>query len=396
MTSPSTARFRLLAPLALCQIIGWGTTFDMPGALGRIIAGDLGFSNEAAFAGLSVMMIVSGLAGPWAGRLLKARGARFCLITGASAMGVGLMVIAAAQGLTVYGLGWLAVGLGAALGLSASAHTAVVEREGLRAKASISLMMIVTGLSAALFWPLLSFVNASFGWRIAVLMGACLQIGLCIPLYLFALPKAAPPQSSEATLLATSTPAETARSVRATFLLLAAVSTLFTLVTFGLSPILIALLTASGAAPALALSLASFRSALGVTARLGDLLLGKLSTPPRAMAGACLLLLLGFATLAFGAPSLIALILFVGLYGFGSGVGTVARTVLPLSHFSAADFGLMSSRIALPQNIATAFAPVAMTALLDRGGPLAALSVAALLTFAALACLWGLQRGRRS
>ncbi|MBB1248284.1 hypothetical protein [Rhizobium sp. G21] len=69
MTSPSAARFRLLAPLALCQIIGWGTTFDMPGALGRIIAADLGFSNEAAFAGLSVMMIVSGLAGPWAGRL---------------------------------------------------------------------------------------------------------------------------------------------------------------------------------------------------------------------------------------------------------------------------------------------------------------------------------------
>jgi predicted MFS family arabinose efflux permease len=395
MTSPSTARFRLLAPLALCQIIGWGTTFDMPGALGRIIAADLGFSNEAAFAGLSVMMIVSGLAGPWAGRLLKARGARFCLITGACAMSAGLTIIAAAQGLFLYGLGWLAVGLGAALGLSASAHTAVVEREGLRAKASISLMMIVTGLSAALFWPLLSLVNASFGWRIAVLMGAGLQIGLCVPLYLLALPDA-PPQPSQETQSPTSAPTETAKAGRNTFLLLAAVSTLFTLVTFGLSPILIALLTASGAAPALALSLASFRSALGVTARLGDLLLGRLSTPPRAMAGACLLLLLAFATLAFGAPSLAALILFIGLYGFGSGVGTVARTVLPLSHFSASDFGLMSSRIALPQNIATAFAPVAMTALLDRAGPMAALSAAALLTLAALACLWGLQRGRRS
>ncbi|MDH6268372.1 putative MFS family arabinose efflux permease [Rhizobium sp. SG_E_25_P2] len=395
MTSPSAARFRLLAPLALCQIIGWGTTFDMPGALGRIIAADLGFSNEAAFAGLSVMMIVSGLAGPWAGRLLKARGARFCLITGACTMSAGLTIIAAAQGLFLYGLGWLVVGLGAALGLSASAHTAVVEREGLRAKASISLMMIVTGLSAALFWPLLSLVNASFGWRIAVLMGAALQIGLCVPLYLLALPDA-PPQPPQETQSPTSAPAETAKAGRNTFLLLAAVSTLFTLVTFGLSPILIALLTASGAAPALALSLASFRSALGVTARLGDILLGRLSTPPRAMAGACLLLLLAFAALAFGAPSLAALILFIGLYGFGSGVGTVARTVLPLSHFSASDFGLMSSRIALPQNIATAFAPVAMTALLDRAGPMAALSAAALLTLAALACLWGLQRGRRS
>ncbi|MCV3765617.1 MFS transporter [Rhizobium sp. TRM95796] len=395
MTSPSAARFRLLAPLALCQIIGWGTTFDMPGALGRVIAADLGFSNEAAFAGLSVMMIVSGLAGPWAGRLLKARGARFCLITGACAMSAGLTIIAAAQGLFLYGLGWLAVGLGAAIGLSASAHTAVVEREGLRAKASISLMMIVTGLSAALFWPLLSLVDASFGWRIAVLMGAGLQIGLCVPLYLLALP-AAPPQPPQETQSPTSTPTETAKAGRNTFLLLAAVSTLFTLVTFGLSPILIALLTASGAAPALALSLASFRSALGVTARLGDLLLGKRSTPPRAMAGACLLLLVAFAALALGAPSLMALILFIGLYGFGSGVGTVARTVLPLSHFSAADFGLMSSRIALPQNIATAFAPVAMTALLDRGGPMAALSAAALLTLAALACLWGLQRGARA
>jgi predicted MFS family arabinose efflux permease len=392
MTS-SFARLRLLAPLALSQIIGWGTTFDMPGALGRVIAADLGFSNEMAFAGLSVMMIVSGLAGPWAGRRLKARGARICLVAGAGAMGAGLALIGVAHGIVLYGLGWVVVGLGAALGLSASAHTAVVEREGARAKASISLMMIVTGLSAALFWPLFSLINASHGWRVAVLMGAGLQIGLCIPLYLFALPKPAPRATSDVAPPAPKATTETVRSGRATFLLLAAVSTLFTLVTFGLSPILIALLTASGAAPALALSLASFRSALGVTARLGDLLLGRLSTPPRAMAGACLLLLVAFAALAFGAPSLFALILFIGLYGFGSGVGTVARTVLPLSHVSAANFGLMSSRIALPQNIATAFAPVAMTALLDRGGPIAALSAAALLTLAALACLWRLQRG---
>ena len=53
-----------VAVLAITQLVGWGTTFDMLGVMGRIIAPDLGLANEVIFLGISVMMLVSALAGP--------------------------------------------------------------------------------------------------------------------------------------------------------------------------------------------------------------------------------------------------------------------------------------------------------------------------------------------
>jgi MFS family permease len=86
-----------------------------------------------------------------------------------------------------------------------------------------------------------------------------------------------------------------------------------------------------------------------------------------------------------GTPA--ALVAFVALYGFGTGVVTVARALLPLSLFSLRDYGLQASRLSLPQNVANAAAPVVFTALLDRAGALAALGVGAVLSAVALGCM---------
>jgi hypothetical protein len=56
-----------VAVLAVTQLIGWGTSFDMLGVMGRVIAPDLGLPNEVVFGGLTLMMIVSALAGPVTG-----------------------------------------------------------------------------------------------------------------------------------------------------------------------------------------------------------------------------------------------------------------------------------------------------------------------------------------
>ena len=59
-----------VAVLSICQLVGWGTSFDMLGVMGRIVAPDLGLSNEIVFSGLTVMMVVTGLASPITGRLM--------------------------------------------------------------------------------------------------------------------------------------------------------------------------------------------------------------------------------------------------------------------------------------------------------------------------------------
>ncbi len=77
-----------------------------------------------------------------------------------------------------------------------------------------------------------------------------------------------------------------------------------------------------------------------------------------------------------GTPS--SLFLFTALYGFGSGVTTLARATLPLSFFSASRFARQSARLSLPQNLANATALVLMTAVIDRAGIDAGLLLATL------------------
>ena len=72
---PALARARLVAVLAVSQVIGWGTTFDMPGVMGRSMAPDVGLSLSASFFGLTLMMLVGGLAGPAIGEAIRRHGA---------------------------------------------------------------------------------------------------------------------------------------------------------------------------------------------------------------------------------------------------------------------------------------------------------------------------------
>lgn len=83
------------------------------------------------------------------------------------------------------------------------------------------------------------------------------------------------------------------------------------------------------------------------------------------------------ATVTSSAP---VLVVFMLLYSFGTGVLAVARALLPLSLFSPREFGLQSARLSLPQNLATAAAPVIFTAILDRAGVTAALVTGAVLS----------------
>ncbi len=52
----TTGRGPLIALLAVSQIIGWGTTFDMPAALSPAMAADLAVPLSAIMLGLSAMM----------------------------------------------------------------------------------------------------------------------------------------------------------------------------------------------------------------------------------------------------------------------------------------------------------------------------------------------------
>lgn len=347
----------------------------MLGVMGRIVAPDLGMANEVAFAGLTIMMMVSAIVGPMTGRWLARYGAARVLAAASLIFALGLSLLAAANGVILYAAAWVVIGVGGALGLSAPAYTAIVEREGMSGKRVIAILMLFTGLSSAVFWPILSLLNETFGWRLTFLICAALQFFICLPLHLFALPRPIAIQLDGGAADIAPVPLSKAAQRKA-FLLIAAATTITTFITFGISPSLLEIFRQAGASPAFALQLGS---ALGISARFLDMLLGRRGNPIFSAAMGISLMLTSFLVMLVASPSTPLLVTFILLYGFGAGVMTVARALLPLALFSPREFGLQSARLSLPQNLANAIAPVVFTAILDRAGTGPVLFAAAVL-----------------
>ncbi|PDT05436.1 MFS transporter [Rhizobium chutanense] len=384
---PNSFRFRsaqTVTVLAVTQLIGWGTTFDMLGVMGRIVAPALGLVNEVVFAGLTIMMMVSAILGPATGRWLSRYGAARVLSAASLTFALGLCLLAAADGIMLYASAWVVIGIGGAFGLSAPAYTAVVEREGENGKRVIAILMLFTGLSSAIFWPILSLLNETIGWRPTFLVCAALQFFVCLPLHLFALPKPIATRGEGGAADIAPVPL-TKAARRKAFLLIAAATTITTFITFGISPSLLEIFRQSGASPAFALQLGSARGVLGISARFLDMLLGRRGNPLLSAAMGIGLMATSFLVMLVAGPSAPMLVTFVLLYGFGAGVMTVARALLPLALFSPGEYGLQAARLSLPQNLANAIAPVIFTAILDRAGIGPALVTGAALAALALA-----------
>ncbi len=386
MFPPMTFSFRsaqTVSVLAVTQLIGWGTTFESVGVLGRRLAPDLGLPNEIVFAGLSVMMMVSALMSPLVGRLLDRHGAARVMAAGSLLFASGLVFLASSGGIVTYGISWVILGLGGAMALSAPAYTAVVEREGIDGKRTIAILMLFTGLSATIFWPLLSLCSDMFGWRNALLMAAALHAFVCMPLSLFCLPKPIKYAPTDTTADLAPVPL-TPGSRKTAFVLVAMATAIASFVTFGLSPSLLEILHQAGATPELALQLAAARGVLGISARGVDMLLGKRGNPFITSVAGSSLMLIAFVGLLVLPSSTFSLWAFIALYGFGSGILVVARALLPLALFSPREYGRQATRLALPQNIANAAAPIIFTALIDRTGIATALIAAVVLAGIAL------------
>jgi predicted MFS family arabinose efflux permease len=387
--TPFTSRARLIGVLAVGQVVSWGTGFDMLAILGPRIGQELAIANEVVFAGLTVMMTISALCGPLLGRTLVRRGAAPVLVAGSLLFTAGFAMLAFAGGVISYVLGWVVMGLAATCGLTTAAHTAVVERVGAESGRSLTLLMVFTGLSAAVFLPVTTFADQHLGWRGTLLVYGCLQIFVLLPLYVFVLPgrRTSNTQGTSKTAAVSTSPVDTRRA----FLLLAAMTTLSAFTAFGFSPLLPLLLVHAGASQSLAVQLAAVRSVLAIMARGLDFLLGKHGNPFVTCMIGLGLLLVSFVLLLVFAPAMPALIGFIVFFGFGAGVLTVSRAVLPLAVFSPEQYGLQAARISLPQNLAIAVAPVIFSLALDRGGVSAMLTIAAVLisiSFLLLIVLW--------
>jgi predicted MFS family arabinose efflux permease len=383
-----------LAGLVITQIIGWGTTFNMPAVLGQQIATSLAISREMVFGGVGLMLIVSALVSPEVGRRIDAFGGHGVMAIGSGIAGCALLFMAGASDVFTWLLAWTLAGIALPMTVSIGAFAALARVAGPNARRAISTLLLFTGFSATVFWPIGGYLDVQFGWRITLIVFAALHLLICLPIH-FGLLRGDGRGLDERGQVTHDSYAEgtlaVAKRPRA-FILLAITLICNGVLGWGLTLQLIDLLEAFGLLTAVAIIVASIQGPAQFAARFLDWSTGNRITPMTAgVSGACLFPVAFVLPLLFPG-SLPAAIAFVALFGFATGLMSLARLTLPLELFGARGYGAFLGKLNVPQNLAFAASPIVYAATLQRIGPHAALLLSVAVGIIAVVAILMLER----
>ncbi|SDM18716.1 Predicted arabinose efflux permease, MFS family [Methylobacterium phyllostachyos] len=383
------ASLRVLIVLAVAQIIGWGSV-GLTAVVAPLVATDLGMDLAAVFAGNSILYATMGLSAPILGRAFVLYGARTVMIAGSALAGPGFVGLALAAGSVSYCAAWIVLGVAGSATLTNAANILLNEIAGRGARRAIAALMLVTGLSSSLFWPTTAFLTGLGGWRATCLVYAGAMWVLCLPLYRWGIPPRA--RYADGSEPAPEPPQSPPRS--STFWLIACGLTLNAFVTFGLNATLIALLVAEGLSRPDAVGYGAMLGIVQVGARGIDFLGGGRWDGLTSGLFAGILVVTALLLLAAGGETPGAVMIFILIYGLGSGVLAVVRATLPLAFYDRAAYACAASRIALPLNLVTAAAPPVLAIVLTTFGREAVLLLTAGCVSVATALFLALTRRR--
>lgn len=376
---------RALLVLSIGQVAGWGT-ISLPAILGSRIASDLHMDIAAVFAGSSVLYVVMGLGAPFLAKPFTRYGARKVMAAGTLAAVPGFVTLSLANGPVLYFAAWMVLGLAGGAMLTTAAHIMLNEIAGRNAKGAITAMMLVTGLSSSIFWPITAVLSEAVGWRGTCLVYAVAMIAVCFPLYVLGLPRRAAAHERVGSSSDATAPAH-ARVKPGTFYLIVLAVALNGFVTVGLASVVVELLKSLHLPAAQAIAFGSSLGVLQVSGRIIDFFGGGKWDGLTTGLVAGLLLPVALLVLMIGGGTTWSIASFIVLYGLASGALSVARATIPLVFYDKADYAQAASRIALPLNLIFAIAPPILAGLLSRFGSTAPLALALACSCSALPML---------
>ena len=387
----SGRRRRAIAALGITQILAWGSSYYLPAVLAKPIVATTGWPYGWVIGGLSVGLLVSGLAAVGVGRAIDRHGGRPVLAASAILLATGLTILAAAPNPLIYLLAWLVLGLGMGAGLYDAAFSTLGRLYGGGARSAITSLTLWGGFASTACWPLSAALVEGIGWRGTCLVYAALHLAVSLPLHLLAIPGVAsddrPCRITTAIRPADPPPPPVHPAV---FRLLATILVIGGTVSVMWSVHLIAILQAGGISLGAAVGLGALVGPAQVGARVVEMLTGGHHHPVATLAVSVVLIASGLALLWGGWP-IPALALLS--YGAGNGIWSIARGTLPLALFGASGFAVLMGRLAMPSLIAQSLAPSLGAMLMETYGASATLGVLTTLgvaNVAGVAMLWRL------
>jgi MFS family permease len=84
----------VISALGITQILAWGSSYYLLTILAKPIAAETGWPFAWVISGLSMGLLVSGVASPQIGRAIERRGGRPVLMVSAALLALGLLTLA--------------------------------------------------------------------------------------------------------------------------------------------------------------------------------------------------------------------------------------------------------------------------------------------------------------
>ena len=326
--------------------------------LGAAIREDLHIGNIALFGSFTVGLFVSGFAAPTVGRLIDAHGGRTVLAAGSACGAAALAVLALAQGTVSLMAGFVLAGLAMAGCLYDPAFATLHRISGSAYRKAVTVLTLFGGFASTVFWPLSQFLLGVVGWRTTFAVFAALNLLVCLPVHLLMVPR-----GRGAAAHVDVAGAQTPHPARhpAVFAWLATALALGAFLPSALSAHVIGLLTSSGLSAADAVFASSLIGAMQVAGRVVEFTFSRHMRATTAGTLAFVLLALSIALLTQVRGVWLTALAFAVLYGWSNGVMTIVRGTVPAEVLGHAGYGALLGRLAQPQFIARAIAPLALT-----------------------------------
>ncbi|KAB2847156.1 MAG: MFS transporter [Hyphomicrobiaceae bacterium] len=364
--------------LGVTQIIGWGTTYTPITIFGAEIGREIGLSREVVFGGLAVMLIISAFTAPRIGQLCDRRGPRDVMLAGSILCAGGMVLMAMAQGFASYILAWFVTGLGTPVVFSTVAHVGLAQIAGRDARRAITGLMLFTGLSSFFFLPISQALGEWIGWRGAYLVFAALHVLVCLPLHWLVLRKHREPlelkSAGEGSLQDGLLPGDV-RSYA--FLMLAVWCCMDGFISWGLAVNIIDVLQQYGLSREVAVWAWAIVGPVQSLTRICELIWGGRYPVLLLAVVAGGLLPVAFMMFLPGVTTATTFA-FALVYGVSHGAYAIARATIPLALFGQRGYGALMGRLALPQNLINAAAPIVFASAYTNLGSGAALLLGAL------------------
>ncbi|HEY0910199.1 MAG TPA: MFS transporter, partial [Bradyrhizobium sp.] len=179
----------VVASLGCTQILAWGSTYYLSAIFADPVSASLHLSRSWFFGAFSAALLLSGLLGPLAGRLIDRYGGRAVLAATNAVIASGLVLLGLSNGPWTLTASWLVLGIGMGGGLYEAAFATAAGLYGRDARSAITGITLLAGFASTIGWPVSAALIAAFGWRDAAFAWAGLHVLAGLPMNWFLIPR---------------------------------------------------------------------------------------------------------------------------------------------------------------------------------------------------------------